>query len=184
MSRKYKFRNPDGIYFISFSVVGWVDLFTRDVYREILLDSFKYCQKEKGMLLHAFVIMTNHVHMIISRASEKVLLENIIRDLKKFTSGRIIIEIKQNLQESRKQWMLDIFRKAGNENSNNFRYQLWQQDNHPIELVGNKIMDQKLDYIHENPVKQGFVFEAEDYPWSSIHNYCGDNTLINIDLLE
>ena len=183
MSRKYKFHNPDGIYFVTFAVVRWVDVFTRDIYREIILDSLKYCQKGKGLQLHAYVIMTNHVHLIISRKGES-LLENIMRDLKKFTSSALIKAVKENPYESRKEWMIDIFEAEGRKNSNNKFYQFWQQDNHPIELTTNKMMDQKLDYLHDNPVKQGFVKRAEDYPWSSISNYIGEEGVIDVEIIE
>jgi len=180
MSRKYKFRNPDGTYFVTFAVVRWVDVFTREVYRNILLDSFRYCQKEKGLQIHAYVIMTNHMHMIISKVGEH-LLENIMRDLKKYTSSRIIEAIKENSLESRKEWMLDIFKAEGRKNSNNKNYQFWQQDSHPIELISNEMIDQKLEYLHNNPVKQGFVIKPEDYVWSSMTNYIGMDGLIDID---
>ncbi len=85
MSGKYKFHNPDATYFVTFAIVRWVDVFTRDIYREIILDSLRYCQKEKGLIIHAYVIMTNHLHLIISREEDN-LLENIMRDFKKFTS--------------------------------------------------------------------------------------------------
>ncbi len=88
MSRKYKFYNPDGVYFVTFSVVRWIDLFTRNLYRDILLDSFRYCQNEKGLVIHAYVIMSNHVHMIIASNGNNR-LENIMRDLKKFTSFKL-----------------------------------------------------------------------------------------------
>lgn len=183
MSNKYKFRNPEGIYFVTFSVVRWVDVFTRNRYREILLESFRYCQKEKGLRIHAFVIMTNHVHMIIS-AIPGHLLENIMRDLKKYTSSKIIQAIKESSLESRKEWLLKAFEEEGSKNSNNTKYQFWQQDNHPIELAGNNMMNQKLEYIHNNPVKQGFVTRPEDYPWSSIASYNNEEGLITIELIE
>ena len=82
MSSKYKFHNPDGTYFVTFAIVRWVDVFTGDIYREIIPDSLKYCQTEKGLRLHAYVIMTNHLHLIISREGEN-LPENIMRDFKK-----------------------------------------------------------------------------------------------------
>ncbi|MEP7376786.1 MAG: transposase [Chitinophagaceae bacterium] len=86
MSNAYKFDDPDGCYcyFITYAVVEWVDVFTRDEYRNILLDSWRHCQKEKGLQIHAWVIMTNHVHQIISRKGEHK-LEDIMRDMKKFT---------------------------------------------------------------------------------------------------
>lgn len=183
MSRKYKFHNPDGTYFVTFAVVRWVDVFTRDIYREIILDSLKYCQKEKGLQLHAYVIMTNHLHLIISRKGGS-LLENIMRDFKKFTSVEMIKAIKKNSYESRKGWMIDIFEAEGRKNSNNKFYQFWQQDNHPIELTNNKIMEQKLDYLHNNPVKRGFVKKAEDYPWSSMSNYIGEEGMFDVEIIE
>ena len=183
MSSKYKFYNPDGIYFVTFAVVRWVDVFTRDIYREIILDSLRYCQRNKGLILHAYVIMTNHLHLIISRGGD-LLLENVMRDFKKFTSSQLIKAIKENPQESRKEWMLEIFATEGRKNPNNRFYQFWQQNNHPIELITNKMMDQKLDYLHNNPVVQGFVKCAKDFPWSSRSNYIGENGFIDIELIE
>lgn len=183
MSSKYKFRNPDGCYFVTFAVVGWVDLFTRNMYKDILIESRKYCQQNKGLLIHAYVIMTNHVHMIISRNTD-VLLEEIMRDMKKFTSVKIIAAIKSE-PESRREClpagqagMLDIFKEAGASNSNNTLYQLWQQDNHPIECDTSEILQQKMEYlpgrqagVHENPVRAGFVEKAEDWIYSSAGDY-------------
>lgn len=171
MSIKYKFSNPEALYFITFSTVGWIDVFTRVVYKEILLESFRYCIKEKGLAIHAYVIMSNHVHMIISRKGEQT-ISDIIRDLKKFSSVKIIKEIIHNPQESRKQWMLYLFAKAGKTNSNNKYYQLWQQDNHPVELDPQmNLFDEKLNYIHQNPVKAGWVNEPSAYIYSSASNY-------------
>lgn len=171
MSSKYKFHNPDGCYFVTFAVVGWVDVFTRNVYKDILIASWKYCQEEKGLLIHAYVIMTNHVHMIISRNS-KNLLEDIMRDMKKFTSAKILEAIKAE-PESRREWMLPIFKEAGEANSNNTTYQFWRQDNHPIELerYTPDILKQKMEYIHENPVRAGFVEKPEDWIYSSARDY-------------
>jgi len=168
MSNKYKFRNTEGKYFVTFSVINWIDVFTRNMYREILLESLVYCQNNKGLIIHGYVIMTNHVHMIIS--SKKALLENIMRDLKKFTSVEVIKAIANNDVESRREWMLEAFRNAGEKNSNNTHYQFWQQDNHPIEIRSQRMFIQQLNYIHYNPVVHGFVTKEEDYPWSSMMN--------------
>ena len=81
--------NPDEYYFISFATIGWIDVFTRIIYKEILLESIRYCQKEKGLVVHAWYIMTNHVHMIISRNGEAE-LSGILRDMKKYTSKELI----------------------------------------------------------------------------------------------
>ena len=169
MSSKYKFHNPDGCYFVTFAVIGWVDVFTRNAYKDILLESWKYCQQKKGLLIHAYVIMTNHVHMIISRNSKNA-LEDIMRDMKKFTSVKILEAIKTE-PESRREWMLELFKEAGEANSNNIVYQFWQQDNHPIECDTSEILKQKMDYVHENPVRAGFVEKAEDWVYSSAADY-------------
>ena len=75
MSSKYKFNDPDELYFVSFAVVNWIDLFIRNIYKDILLDSWRHCQKEKGMELYGWCIMTSHVHMIIG--SQKEMMEDI-----------------------------------------------------------------------------------------------------------
>ncbi len=132
MSRKYKFHDQDALYFVSFATVNWVDVFTRNVYRYVVLDSLKYCSTNKGMELYAWCIMSNHVHLIIGSKGKP--MQDIIRDLKSFTSRTIKDEIANNPQESRKEWMLSMFTRAGRQNGNNHDWQFWQQNNQPIEL--------------------------------------------------
>src|SRR5688572_4595415 len=81
MSRAYKIHEKDGVYFITFATIGWIDVFTRRIYRDILVDSLRYCQVNKGLVIHAWVIMSNHVHLIARAESEN--LSAVIRDLKK-----------------------------------------------------------------------------------------------------
>jgi hypothetical protein len=73
---------------------------------------------------------------------------------------------------------------AGSNNNKNEKYQVWRQDNHPIELYSNDVIDQKLDYIHNNPVDEGIVFKPEDYLYSSAINYTGEQGLIDIERLD
>jgi putative transposase len=179
----YKIRNQQGIHFITFAVVNWVDVFTRKEYKDLILDSLRHCQKEKGLIIYSWVIMSNHVHFIFS-AKEGYELSNILRDFKKHTSDKVIKAIEQNISESRKDWMLSLFKQAGKKNSRNSCYQFWQQDNHPIELNSNDMIDQKLEYIHNNPVKAGIVEKAEDYIYSSaIDYYTGKKGLLEIEFL-
>ncbi len=182
MSRAYKILNKDGIYFISFATVNWIDVFTKNEYRDIVIESLSYCQKEKGLVLHAWCIMTNHIHLIIS-TREGYDLADIIRDMKKYTSKQLIKAIRENPKESRKKWMLGIFHKAGESNSNNKYYQFWRQDNRPIEIYSNAAIDQKLNYLHNNPVKAGFVENPEDYVYSSAKDYAGEKSLLDIEFL-
>jgi len=182
MSRAYKIHNPDGLYFISFATVAWVDVFTRIEYKEIVLDSLKFCQKEKGLMLYAWCLMTNHIHFI-AKAKEGNDVSGILRDFKKFTSKKIVKAIEENPRESRKEWMLSKFNYAGEYNSNNKEYQFWQQNNKPIELWSTSVIQQKLDYIHNNPVEAGFVQNPEEYLYSSARDFCDLKGLINLEPL-
>ena len=172
MSTKYKFNNPEGLYFLSTAVVDWVDVFSRKEYKDLVIESLKYCTENKGLVVYGYVIMSNHIHLIIGRRRNADSFSAIIRDFKKYTAMNIIKAIRENPAESRKEWLLEMFERAGEANGNNVRFQFWQQDNHSIELEGNWI-DQKLEYVHNNPVEAGLVREPEDYRYSSASNYAG-----------
>jgi putative transposase len=182
MSVRYKFRDQTKLYFVSFAVVYWLDVFIRNEYKEILLDSLRFCQKEKGLEIYAWCIMTSHVHLIIGTNKEK--LENIMRDFKSHTSRTLKKAIKNNIQESRKAWMLWLMERAGAKNSNNQSFQFWQQDNHTVELWDNYMMEQKLNYTHENPVTAGIVSKPEDYIYSSARDYAGEKGLLEIKFIQ
>ncbi|VBB47972.1 transposase [uncultured Paludibacter sp.] len=182
MSRNYKFHNPVGVYFVSFAVVEWIDVFSKNEYKDILLDSLRYCRQEKGMEIYAWCVMSNHVHLIFSSTKEEK-PELILGSFKRFTSKAIVAAIKENPQESRKEWLLKQFEEAGKKSSNVKRYQLWRHDNKPIELWSNKVINEKLNYIHNNPVEEGLVFKAEHYVYSSAIDYAGEKGLLDIVLI-
>jgi putative transposase len=165
----YKIRNQGAVHFITFAVVELVDVFTRKDYRDIILDSIRFCQKEKGLSLHSWCIMSNHVHLIASARDAN--LSDVLRDFKKFTSKQLVKAIKENKQESRMEWMLEIFQKEGQKNSRNSEYQFWRQDNQPMELYSGPFTFQKMNYIHQNPVEAGLVERAEDYLYNSAKDY-------------
>lgn len=176
----YKIRDQQGMYYLTFTVIDWLDVFTRKSYRDMLLDSLEYCQKEKGLSIHAYVIMSNHIHCILSSKTGK--LSDTIRDFKSHTSKAIINAIQVDT-ESRREWMLPLFERKGLKNVRNKSFQFWQQSNHPIELHTNHFVDQKLDYIHNNPVKAGWVEKPEEYIYSSAKNYAGEMGLIEVELI-
>jgi REP element-mobilizing transposase RayT len=182
MSEKYKFHNEDGIYFISPTIVNWIDLFTRKAYCDLVLDSLRYCQKEKGLIIHAWCIMPSHLHLIISKSGNEQ-LSSIVRDFKKFTSKAIINEIS-NINESRKKWLLSEFEAAGIQLKRISKYKVWQDGNHPVELDSNKMLEQRLLYLHNNPVEHSIVFRSEDYVFSSAVDYCGGKGLLEVDMIE
>ena len=144
-------------HFVTFSVVNWVDALSRPMYKDILVNSLKHCIEEKEMNLHAWVIMSNHVHLIISSETKK--LDAIMRDMKKYTAMRLLEEIGNNSRESRRSWMMWLFESAGRVNPNNKVHQFWQQDNYPVQLMSMDMATLKLNYIHDNPVMACIVYE-------------------------
>ena len=183
MATRYRFGDSEFPHFITFAVVNWIDALSRPLYKNIVVESLRYCKKEKGLQLHAWIIMSNHVHLIAS-AEKGFMLPDIIRDLKKYTSKQLEQAIMENRFESRKEWMLWMFNRAGQRNSNNKNFQFWQQDSHPFELYGKDMLQQKLLYLHDNPVRAGLVYETWHYKYSSATDYCTTTKgLLDLQLL-
>ena len=177
----YQIRDQYAIHFITFAVVEWVDVFTRKEYADIVVDSLRYCQSNKGLKVHAWCIMSNHLHLIVS-SDGKNTLSDILRDFKKFTSSHIIKAIDSNSKESRRNWMLWIFRSAGQKNKRNENYQFWQQENHPVECSTIEILKSRMSYLHENPLRARLVRSEWEYVYSSaIDYYCNGKGLLEID---
>lgn len=133
------------------------------------------------MEIYGYCIMPSHVHLIFRSGNAD--LSGLIRDFKGFTSKKMLKKIENNPQESRKEWMLSMFEQAGKKNSNVKQKQFWQQNNKQIEIWSLKVFEQKLNYIHNNPVETGFVTNPVDWKYSSARNY-GDNdhTVLEIDI--
>ena len=180
MSDKYKIWDHNKAYFLTLTVMGWVDVFTNKKYKFIIIDSLKHCQKYKGLVIFGYCIMSNHIHLI-AKVEGEITLSDILRDFKKFTSKAIINEIINN-QESRKEWMLSYFKESGNHYCKIQNYKVWQDGNHAEMIQSNKFFDIKLDYIHNNPVKELIVERPEDYIFSSARNYAGLSNYLDIVL--
>ena len=177
MDQGYIIRDQTLPHFITATVVDWVDVFSRKVYRDEIIASLAYCIANKGMVLYGYVIMSNHIHMIVQSNNGK--LSDLIRDFKKHTSKVILSKI-QTEPESRREWMLERFKLATETHSRNKYYQFWQYGNHPEEIYTNKFMWSKLDYIHFNPVRAALVEKASHYIYSSASNYVNDVGLVPI----
>jgi REP element-mobilizing transposase RayT len=176
MSKKYKFLNNEKPYFVTFTITNWIDVFTRNEYKDIFLDAVRYCQQNKDLIVFAWVIMTNHVHMIVGSKGNP--LSNIMRDLKRHSSEKLHIAIESNKKESRREWMLWLMFRAGSKAGTKF--QLWQPESHPMECSSPFIANQKLRYLHQNPVKAGFVTNDIDWTFSSACDYYGHQGLLEI----
>lgn len=179
MSRKYKFHNREGLYFVSFATINWIDVFTRQLYFNVLVESVNYCRKEKGMELYAYCFMPSHVHFIFRSSKNEP--SELLRDFKRHTSKKVVETIENNPQESRKEWLLWMFERAGKKNATTSKHQFWQHHNKPIELWSENLIKQKIDYIHNNPIESGFVTNPIDWKYSSARNFQDDNTVLEID---
>ena len=183
---RYRITNQKGLNYLTLTVVGWIDVFSRAAYRDIVIDSLDYCRREKGLMIGGYVIMSNHIHLIAqAKEDSEQGLSEILRDFKKFTAKKIIKTIEASA-ESRKDWMLYLFKNFAKRNTNNRTYQFWIRDNHPIALWSPEVIWQKLDYIHLNPVRAKIVAEHTEYLYSSAQNYRKGNTdcLLEIDLID
>lgn len=186
MSRKgYHVTDQYGIYFLTFTVVGWVDIFTRPECRNIIIDSLNHCKTSKGLILYVYVIMSNHIHLIAQTKESSDGMSVFLRDFKKFTARQIINWFLASKKESRKEWVTPIFNSYGQKNSNNELFQVWQPDNRPMQITTSKFAMQKVGYIHLNPVKAGIVDNPEEYLYSSARNYAGrKDYIIEVELLD
>lgn len=188
---RYKILDQKGLNFITITVVDWIDLFTRKTLSELILKSLAHCRNKKGLKIFGYVIMSSHIHLIV-RATETQELSAIIRDFKSYTAGQIIQFLKdKESRESRKDWLLSHFRNAAILDGKARKHKVWQNGNHPIELYTPKVIRQKLDYIHWNPVVAGIVRLPKHYLYSSASNYQRaylpeqqTNCKLEIDLFE
>ena len=172
---RYPITDQNACYFLTMTVVSWVDVFIRPVYKQIIADSLNFCMENKGLTIYGWCLMTNHLHLV-AEAKEGSKLSHIIRDFKKFTARSLLRAIESE-PESRRDWMLYLKTVE--------KYHFWQDGSHAIYLDPHKpeMMRRRLNYVHENPVRAGIVEEAKDYLYSSARDYCGKKGLVRIELL-
>lgn len=181
MSQAYKIHKQEAAYFVTLQVVYWIDIFTRKRYRDIVTDSLNFCVNEKGLTIYAYVLMSNHVHMLAS--ADKKDLSAVLGGMKSFTSKKIIESIYYE-SESRREWMVKLFEHAASRHARNENYQIWTHENHAEECYSPKFTWQRINYTHENPVRAGIVERAEDYQYSSARDYAGLKGLIPVTILH
>lgn len=182
MSDKYKIYKGNEAYFVTFTIVKWIKVLEDDNYKKIIVDNIRFYQENKGLIVHGYCIMPNHVHMII-RAKEPYSVSEILRDLKKFTSRSIVNKLVEEKSEGYLQ-ILDQFHEAGKQLKRIKNYKVWQDNNMAMMLYSNKFFMQKLTYIHNNPVEYGLCSLPWDYKFSSAVNYTEGIGLLNVELLS
>ena len=161
MSEKYK-THPNGTFFVTLTVVGWIDIFTRFEYADLLIKNLNFCIDNKGLEVYAYVIMPSHMHMVAYSARN---LGDTLRDFKSYTAKQLMKAISENPQESRKEWLAYMFQYFAGKEKGNRQNHFWQDGNHPIALDGKPDwFQQKVRYIHQNPVSARMVDEPEHIP--------------------
>ena len=169
---EYRRTTPNELYFATLTVAGWVDVFSRKEYKDILVENLEYCQQKEGLEIFAYVIMSNHLHMIARREDGD--LAELLGRFKSYTAKKILASIAKHPEESRKEWLLFLFNHFAKTNTQYSKYHFWNYTNHPTLLYSTEMIDQKAEYIHQNPVRAGLVTQSEYYTYSSA---CADSPL-------
>jgi REP element-mobilizing transposase RayT len=181
MSEKYKTAEKEKAYFVTFTITEWLNVLQNDSSKMIIVETIRFYQKNRGLIIYAYCIMPNHIHLIAqSNADEE--LSAIIRDIKKYTAKLIIKKLENDNNEEGKK-ALKVFSDEGKRLKRITKYKVWQDGNRPMVLYSNKFIWQKLDYIHNNPVEYGLAAKAEEYMFSSARNYSEIGGLIEIEYL-
>ena len=176
MRSRYTIKEPGGTYFVTCTVVKWISIFTRKPYFDILIDSLQFCRQHKGLKIYAYVILDNHLHLVV--AGDK--LTDIIRDFKSYTAKSLIARLEQE----QKTWVLNQFQYHKQPTKAKSDYQVWQEGFHPQQIVSEEMLHQKIDYLHQNPVRIGVVERPEEWVYSSARDYAGGKGLIELDTLD
>jgi len=168
---RYKITDPQATHFITLTVLHWIPVFTRPATVEILLNAVRHLIS-KGLKVYSYVILENHCHFIVQSPA----LDQDIARLKSYTAKQLI----HWLAENKIRQVLDqlaFYKKA---HKNDCAYQFWQEGVHPEFIQNDAMMRQKIEYIHHNPVKRGYVDEAEHWRYSSARDYAGKSGLLEV----
>ena len=167
---RYKIINNEQPHFVTCTVINWLPIFGNPEIVNIILDSLRFLQEHNRITIYAYVIMEHHLHLVASSSD----LSKEIGDFKSFTARTIIDFLKRD----KNQFILKQLKKLKLSHKKDRTYQLWQEGSHPQLIQGDKMMCQKIEYIHNNPVKHGYVDEAIHWRYSSARNYEGREGLI------
>ena len=161
MRTRYRVNDPQAAHFATSSIVAWLPVFTKAARCDILVQSLAYCQANKGLLIHGWVILDSHFHAILAAPD----LPRILADLKRYSAQRLL----EQLETEGCEWLLEQFHYRRLAHKKESVHQVWQEGTHPQAIVSDEMMLQKLDYLHNNPVQRGLVAAPEHWRYSSAH---------------
>ncbi len=169
---RYRIFEQEYPYFLTSTVVSWLPVFAHAPFVDIVLESWRFLQRERGVRIYGYVILENHLHWIASADD----LDEQVGRFKSYTARRIIDELQQRGFSA----LLEELRYFKLRHKIDQTYQLWQEGNHPQQIQGDEMMRQKLDYVHANPVRRGYVDDPVHWRYSSARNYAGAKGLIEV----
>jgi putative transposase len=169
---RYRFHEDEYPYFLTCTIVGWLAVFTRADAVQIIFDSWNFLKKEKNFRLYGYVILENHLHLIAQAPN----LANAIKSFKMFTARQIV----DLLEAQGASVLLKQLRLLKLPHKTKSTFQVWEEGSHPQQIGSDEMMLQKLEYIHDNPVKRGYVDQQVHWRYSSARNYVGLPGLIDV----
>jgi putative transposase len=162
---RYRFGENEYAYFLTCTIVGWLPVFTRQDTVQFIYDSWRFLQDNGRLTIYGYVILENHLHLVASSPA----ISKEIGDFKSFTARKIVDYLEAHNVRTLLKWLR--FLKARHKHDR--EYQVWQEGSHPEQIKDEEMMRQKLEYIHMNPVKRGYVDEPTHWRHSSARNYAG-----------
>lgn len=168
---RYHILDPDAPYFLTCTIIQWLALFAQPANAQIVLDSLGFLQRERGLRLYGYVIMENHCHLLAAGPS----LAKSLSSFKSFTAHRIVERMKERRSPG-----LDLLGWYRLRHKTDREHQVWQEGSHPVQIEGETMMRQRLEYIHNNPVNRGYVDDPLCWRYSNARNYAGLEGLIQV----
>ena len=174
---------PSNLFFVTATVVGWADIFTRKQYRDIFYETLRFYLDDGRFSLHCYVLMTNHIHLIVSGNPVSIAKE--LGNVKRTVSSKVKALIFEDFKESRRGWMGKMFENSGLKNSKTLDFQFWKHDPlPPFPMWSPRVVAQKFHYIHHNPVAMGLVAKPEYWMHSSAPQYAGLEATFSVEMLD
>lgn len=177
MRSRYRIHDSGSAHFVTSTIVEWIPVFTEKAYCDVVTASLAFCRKEKGLRLYAYAVLDNHLHLLV----ESTDLGQVLQSFKRHTARKIL----QLAEQTRRSWLLNQFSHYKARHKRQSEHQVWQEGFHPKQIQSREMLAQKVHYIHENPVRRGYVDAPEHWRYSSARNYIlNDHSVLEIDLLE
>jgi len=178
MRSRYKFvDSKNSLYFLTFTVLEKIPVFTNSKYCDVIIENFEFYRQKRGLKIFNYVIMDNHVHAIMSHNEN---ISKVVQDFKKYTAKQILIL----LENDSRHWIKSLMKYFKKSHKIKSTFQFWEEGSHPKLIQGKKMFNQKAEYIHNNPVKRGLVLEDRDWYYSSARNLYDLECPFKVDVLD